>query len=574
MADKSLIKSVYSSVLDGVADWALSRKLKGGQLVEVPMDGKVEARYDGAFQYWHKRGYIPEAVQDARFDATPGVRLELTRRSRQWEKNSAIIQKLLDLFEEFTVGHSGLQLIPNSSDEDWNETAAAWWREWCQSPGRDNFDPMFQLQSQMARNWFVDGEIFILKTFDPATGRPAIQLIEGHRIATPGSKTMAEGKDIIDGVEIDEAGKPVAYQVRQKDTVSSYGYYQQTPGGQPGLDYSTQIYARVEAENLLHLFEAVRPGIKRGLPMAYAVLNDCQDLYELQDLEMQKARDGAAITTVCTTKTGEAKTDNLFANRWQVSSQNANGTTAIKPIPAYYTIDLGGKTVYVMPGEKIEQFKSDQPSAATQDYWNTLIGKVCIGVGIPRVLVIPYTMQGTVLRADIETAAAYFRARSAVIGHTMHQLYRWAVGWGVDYDRRLKGAPKDWDQIVIRPPRSVNVDIGRNSQALIAEMQNGIRTLADVCNELGLDWRAVLRQRAKEWAYAQQLSDESDGKVPVERIMELPKPPTPPGGGFTPGQNAQAIADAIVEAIEEQAAFNGNGHANGHIPAKRLELQV
>jgi|GEM_PF-985402 len=531
---------LFQSILDGVTSWNLSRKVTTGKVVELP-----EARYESAFQYWRKRSYLPGTIQDARLDASPGVRRELLKQSRYWERNSAYINRILDLFEAFTVGSNGLHVVPNSSDEDWNEAASAWWREWCKQPARDNFQPLGQLQSLMARSWFVDGEIFLNKTSDPSTGRPAIQLVESHRIETPGELGAYEGDTLVDGVETDSAGRPIAYHVRQRDSSQFYGANSligamQSNYAPPGT------YARVSASNIIHIFEPVRAGLTRGLPMLYPVERDLHDLDDLQDLEMQKAKENASTAKVVKTKTGEVtNTTDKYRQNYNLQTQNAAGSATTKAVPNFYEITQGGEVVYMLPGEEMQEFRSDQPSAATQDYWNTLIGKVCIGIGIPRVLVVPYTVQGSVLRADIETAARYFEARASVVSFAMQNLYQWAMGWGVQYDRRLKGAPSDWASVVVRPPRGVNVDIGRQSAALLSELNAGIRTLSDTCNELGRDWREVVRQRGKEAAYINKVAKELG--VPREQIAEPPKPPVAPGG-FPPAKNGD----------------NGNGSANGH----------
>jgi lambda family phage portal protein len=532
-------------VLDGVTSWHLSRKVKSGAVLPLP-----DARYESAFPFFRKRSYVPGTIQDARLDASPGVRRELLKNSRYWERNSAYANKLIDLFEAFTVGSNGLHIVPSSSDEDWNEAAAEWWKNWCEQPARDNFQPLGQLQSLAARAWFTDGEIFLNLTSDPSTGRPAFQLVESHRIETPGDKGMYEGNGITDGVETDEAGRPTAYYIRQRDTSSFYGQNSLMAGAMQS-NYSTPgTYARVNASNIIHIFEPVRAGLTRGLPMLYAVERDLHDLDDLQDLEMQKAKENARTAKVVKTKTGEApSTANAYRQKYSTQTQDAAGNSVAKNMPQFYEITQGGDVIYMQPNEEMQEFRSETPSAATQAYWETLIGKVCVGTGIPRVLVVPYSIQGTVLRADIETAAAFFRARSAVVGHSMHQLYKWAMGWAVEHDRTLKrDTPKDWANVVVRPPRSVNVDVGRNSSALINEMNAGIRSLAQVCSELGVDWREVLRQRAIEWAYAQKISAKTG--VPIERIMELPKPPTPP----------PAPSDASEAEAHFRPKISGNGH--------------
>ncbi len=126
-------------------------------------------------------------------------------------------------------------------------------------------------------------------------------------------------------------------------------------------------------------------------------------------------------------------------------------------------------------------------------------------------------MQGTVTRADLDVANAFFRARSAVIACAMRQLYLWCMEYAVKYDRALDGTPKDgsWNKAIVRPPRAVNVDVGRNSAAILAELEAGTRTFQDIYAENGEDWRQQLRQKAEERAYIHELVKEFAAKGQV-----------------------------------------------------------
>src|ERR1700744_4832658 len=101
---------LFTSILDRVTSWNLSRKVDSGRVIQLP-----EARYESVYYDWRKRSYLPGTIQDARLDASPGVRRELLKQGRYWERNSAVVNKLLDLFETFTVGSTGLHVVPNSS---------------------------------------------------------------------------------------------------------------------------------------------------------------------------------------------------------------------------------------------------------------------------------------------------------------------------------------------------------------------------------------------------------------------------------------------------------------------------
>jgi capsid protein len=79
--------------------------------------------------------------------------------------------------------------------------------------------------------------------------------------------------------------------------------------------------------------------------------------------------------------------------------------------------------------------------------------------------------------------------------------------WAVNNDLTLADPPHDWRSVDTRAPRSVNVDIGRNSSAMLAELEAGTRTYQSVYAELGLDYRTELRQRAKEAAFIRKLAN-------------------------------------------------------------------
>ncbi len=482
-------------------------------------------RYEGATQSWGERSLLNAGVQDAKYDADQSSRLELVRRSRYWERNNAIVNRLADVFEQYTVGPSGLQVIPNHpTDTDWNNSASHWWADWGKFPDVASALPLGVVQSVMARTWFVDGEVFIYKTFSPESGRPRIQLIEGHRIGTPPSMRAMEGKSIVDGIEFatdanqQPIGRPQRYWYRT-DSNPAYGspYYQL---GQPGSN--AQAWDYIDGERMLHLFEPNRPGMFRGLPFLYPVMNDLHDLDDLQQLEMKCAKSNAEVANVVTNKTGEATNlVNARRQKWSINSQNAAGQPTTKEAPLFYEMTVGGRTVYVSNGEKFEQFKSDRPGAAQQMYWDYLVRKICAGVGISSLLVMPFSLQGTVTRADMDVSNMFFRARSAVLAAIMREIYLWSMSWAVKFDRRLDGAPRDWWHVNVRPPRSATADVGRNSQAVLEELEAGTRTFQDVCAELGHDWRHVLRQKAVEAKFISDLADEFD--VTREQISQLAK---------------------------------------------------
>jgi lambda family phage portal protein len=466
----------------------------------------VKARFDAASQnFWGERRRLNQSLQEARFEIDKATREEITRKGIHFEENDAIANRLGDLFEQFVAGAKGLQIVPDSSDEKWNQQAAESWRKWQKFPdliSRQNFGT---IQTLMCRTWFFQGEVFVHKVAGKS-GRPRIRIYEPLRCYTPNERKEGEGVSIIDGIEVDPMGRPTGYWIRKDEKAENRD--------------SVKNFDLVPAEEIIHLFEPSRTGQYRGLPMLYPVMNDLHDLSDLQILVKSAAKGVAKITAVITNAAGEADPSKLRRARANLNSQNSAGDTVTKADDQYFQSVLGAERVYIRNGEDIKILESNRPSVAEQSFWDYLLARICAGVGISKLLVLPYSMQGTVTRSDLDVANAFFRSRSSVLETAVMEIYEFYMDWARAYDKELGPPPKDWWKAKTRPPRAVNVDTGRNSSAMISEYQAGLRTLQDIYAENGDDWREQLRQRAEEAAYVNTLlADPKFKGVTAEQIV-------------------------------------------------------
>ena len=90
--------------------------------------------------------------------------------------------------------------------------------------------------------------------------------------------------------------------------------------------------------------------------------------------------------------------------------------------------------------------------------------------------------------------------------------------------KKIQSASK-LTRLNVRPPRAVNVDVGRNSSAMLAELAGATRTYQDIFGETGEDWKQKLRQKAQAVAYIHQIADEF--KVEPSEISDVMKEPAP-----------------------------------------------
>lgn len=429
------------------------------------------------------RTRIPGTPQDARLDLAACDRLKLVNLSRHWEINSPLAAKLGSIFEQYTVGEDGLPVSPASSSEEFNVAALEYWQE--SEPFLDigTMQGFRNMQAVSAWRWFFDGQAFWLKTRGES-GFPRLQLIETHRIGTPDK--LRSRDDIIDGIQIDpRTGRPLAYFIA---------------AGEDAKDFRA-----IPAGSIIPIQEHTRARGLHSVPFLSPCLNDLTDLHELQHFEMLAAKDAAEITNVIYNQIGEAPPGGLTASRYSEAVTVNTGEAVTEAKADYYRDKVGGRSLYLQIGDKLEQFSSNRPSVASQQFWDFLTSKICAGCGISKLLVYPWSMQGTVTRADLDSQAAFFRGRSAVMIQAVRQAYEYVIFAGIN-SGRLPNPPKDWRRVNIRPPRNVNVDVGRNSNAKIAELKAGGTTFQDWYSELGMDWRAKLTQRAEEAAFIAQLA--------------------------------------------------------------------
>ena len=428
------------------------------------------------------RTWISSPLQDSRKDWDKATREEQVRLIRHFEQTTGIVSRLADLFECYTVG-TGLMVHPSSSSADWNQAAKNSWSVWSQFPDIASRQSFGTLQGLVARSWFLDGEAFVLKTLGQS-GRPRLQLFEGHRICTPPTMQQKEGVGIVDGVELDASGRPIGYWL-WTDTEKGKREFEMLP-----------------ADTVEHVFEPSRPGQYRGIPFLASVLRHLHDLDDLQSYEMRAAKDASAISHVISNDAGELPPSLMQKLRSTSTSTNVSGQSVTENRAEYIKQELGGRSIVLRTGEKYEQHKSDRPSVAAREFWKDLKAEICTGAGIPYVVAYPESMQGTVYRGALDAADAFFRSRSLVMQDFVRRIWSYVMPYEINNTPALKQRPADWFKVTIHPPKSVNVDVGYNSAAAISEIESGLRTYDEVYGPRGLDWREQFDRLAEQQAYA------------------------------------------------------------------------
>ena len=185
-------------------------------------------------------------------------------------------------------------------------------RIWAESTLCDTADQndFYELQQIAFSDWLRNGEEFALISYDEEREyqpyQLRIRLLEGDRVSTQGSlngdyftdKKLENGNRIVNGVEITDSGKVVAYHICSRF---------------PNDYDSTQTkWVRVVKRgektgnlNILHVFNAERAGQYRGVPFLAPVIESIKQISRYTDAEIMAAVINSMFTVFITTEQGD-----------------------------------------------------------------------------------------------------------------------------------------------------------------------------------------------------------------------------------------------------------------------------
>jgi hypothetical protein len=241
------------------------------------------------------------------------------------------------------------------------------------------------------------------------------------------------------------------------------------------------------------------------------VINTIIDYTDLHILEMSASKLAGKIANVHKNPSGEfdTLTSRRAGMKLQTQPAGAGAGLTNKNYGDFYDVTIGAEEYAIPIGSEIKNFMIERPTVAQQDYWSLKVSEICAGYNVPKLLVFPFSLQGTVTRADLDVCANAFRSDFEIIAAIVREVYEWQTAWAVKYDRGLDGkAPASPLGCVVRPPRAPNVDIGYTAKALQLELQMGITNIQDVYANKNEDWRTQLRQVAEAAAFIKELATE------------------------------------------------------------------
>jgi lambda family phage portal protein len=430
-------------------------------------------RFDSALDST-KRG-ISRNISGAEDTAGTAERYKLIRAARDLADNFPPVRSLLLKFSTYVSGRLAYQA--RTGDRDSDEQVERYWREWCRDCDflrRHDFVTLLQL-AVMAM--LRDGDCGFAIVRDGEDLR--LQSVEADRIGSPYNRTI-DSDVYIGGINLDEYGRPVSYQVFVRNISNQYIEPTDIP-----------------ASEFIHLFDATRLDEYRGRSAFATALNATRDLQEALKAEISAIKFASYQTGVIVSENGGADASDYFSS----SGANDLGQRA-----KLENVDPGTMN-YLSPGEKIEMFKSDRPGGAFGEFVRLVQSHICMSVGLPYGFAFDADKSGPMARMEAAMAERTFsRWRRLLESQFLDRIKNIIL-----LDAQSRGLLPESEYLLDGRwcwPAKVSIDYGREASADIALWKAGLKTAGQIYSDMGEDYEEAFRARAKESAMIRDLGIE------------------------------------------------------------------
>lgn len=412
-----------------------------------------------------------------------GSRDIIRGRARAAEMNSdlaesAVIALLRNVIGAGIIPQAKVRNRNGKLNNDLNKKIEKAWAKWAEPENADirGISNFYELQEMALRRMVYDGEILVNKTSQGTYLPLSIQLIEAENI---GAVSITHGKNnIINGVEVTEHGRPVAYHVSQTD-----------PMGLRSFDT-----VRLTTDQAFLLFKPKRPSQIRGISLLALVLRRIHDIDEYMDADLIAARVAACFSVFVTSQNSARQTGIL--------PRDKKGRPNITMAP--------GMVRHLSPGESIEFADPKRNAGTASEYSATQTRRIASGLGMSADIV-ARNISGNFSAARqnlLEDQKTFRQVQKFVITHFCMPIWKAfidALYLAGELPSDYLANKDKYQEVAWLAPGWSWIDPVKEVNANKEAIKSGLTTLEDVCASSGRDWEEVLEQRKLEQDRAKEL---------------------------------------------------------------------
>lgn len=402
------------------------------------------------------------------------------------------------------------ELTPQFAGEDtaWGALAEQWLEDHDRlCDVRGDLYPMQTLQRLWMLHIIRDGDVGVIFT-EGAGGYPLLQTIPSHRIRDNGAGTVGanspwEGYRIVDGVIVNDVGRPLAYRV---------------------YDDNRSTYQDISAVDMKVRFLPRYADQVRGFSALGCAMVDFQDVDEVRRFELIAQKLAASIVLAETNETGLAPdtAENLLGEDSTETNADAN--------IALHTMQ-GGEIRYFRSGTggKLDALKADRPTPAQQQFADSIIRQAMAGMGWSTDYFLdPSKVGGASMRVVVERINRHVgMMRSQCLFPLARTVDAWRLAKAIK--EGMLPPSDDWFRWRYQGAANITADAKYSADVSQMRVELGLSSPQDESASIGKDWEQVQDQQI---AYAIRFREKCEkagiSTAEVKAIASNSKPSAPP----------------------------------------------
>lgn len=426
--------------------WGLQREIARQTLQSVKRRAYEAAAYGRRTNNWRA------SSSSATTEVSTALHT-LRGRSREMVRNNVWASRAITVIGNNTIG-TGIR--PAISVRSKNKKSEAklkeFWNAWadttaCDFDGRLNF---YGLQKLMMRAVAECGECLIVKHIDAANKRVQIRILEGDFIDTnkhTAGVFLGENEFDFYGVRFDANGKRIG--VWLFDRHPEFG------------NYSSTLY---KEDQVIHVFEVLRAGQARGVPMGVSGFIRLRDMNDYEDAQLVRQKVAACFS--------------VFVQ------QNAAGLQVGDEIQDKYERVEPGLINYLAPGEQVT-FGSPPAVEGYEAYTRQVLRGIAAAYGITYEA-LTNDLSNVNFSSGRMGWIEFQRNISAwqrdIMQPALEKVFSWFMG-----TLALSQGVKDTVVAEWTAPRREMIDPAKETNAMVAQIRAGLKSYPEAMRELGYD---------------------------------------------------------------------------------------
>ncbi|WP_099071029.1 phage portal protein [Nostoc linckia] len=397
--------------------------------------------------------------------------------SRDLSRNNPWAKKAVATLKGNVVG-TGVIGRPEHKIETLHDMHEALWRDWSGKVAcdADGLHTLYGLQKKAFECIVESGEVIIRRRRRRLSDRREIpwqlQVLEPDFIDDHRDGDLPNGNRIVQGIEFNSIGERVAYYL-----------FDQHPGDTFGR--ASPQSRRIPAADIIHAFEANRPGQVRGIPWAAPVMIRLHDFKDYEDAQLVRQKLSACFTAFIYDMEPPNNATGLTAPGIGVEGKK-NGVEALQP----------GLMEYLPPGKDIK-FSNPPGVTGYAEYSTATLRAIAAGYRVPYEAV-----SGDYSQVNYSSARMawleyrrYIRDWQQDIMITMicQRIEEWWLEGLSVIGRPTDGLTMKWT-----PPRQEMIDPDKDGKAMKEARRNGLASLKTLAAELGMDFYDLMADIKEE----------------------------------------------------------------------------